>query len=286
MSEYTPPASNQPVALVTGASSGFGMLTSLLLAAEGYRVAAGLRDLSRRTELAARAEAQGLSDRIDIVELDVTDETAAIACAKDIAARYGRIDLLVNNAGFALGGFTEDIPLAEWRRQMETNFFGVLNVTRAVLPYMRARNTGRIINVSSVSGLLAFPGYAPYSASKYALEGFSEALRLELLPYGIKVALVEPGSYKTAIWQKGFDAINTSADSPYASRLHKVLRFSRQASEQAADPMDVAKLIVRVAAMRNPKLRYPIGRDARLTLLGKALLPWRWYERIVSRALQ
>jgi NAD(P)-dependent dehydrogenase (short-subunit alcohol dehydrogenase family) len=276
---------NLPVALVTGASGGFGLLTVLELAGNGYRVAAGIRSLSGATGLLAHAGKLNLTARIHVVLMDVTDEQAVTDAAADITARWGRIDLLVNNAGFALGGFTEDIPAAEWRRQMDTNFFGLVSVTRAVLPAMRARGCGMIINISSISGRVGFPGFGPYSASKHAVEGFSESLRLELLPFGIRVVLVEPGSYKTAIWQKGFDGLSGPPDSPYRSQLKKVLAYSRRTSDQAADPREVAKLIAAIARKKRPRLRYPIGRGIQLTLWAKALLPWRWFERIIARTL-
>jgi NAD(P)-dependent dehydrogenase (short-subunit alcohol dehydrogenase family) len=284
--------SMKAVALVTGASSGFGLLSCLQFAASGYQVVAAMRDLSKQTHLEAEAKKRGVAAFIRTVKMDVTDEGEIRSAVTEIIESYGRIDVLVNNAGYAQGGFVEDVELGEWRRQMDTNFFGLIAVTQAVLPYMRARSSGTLINVSSVSGRIGFPGYAPYSASKHAVEGFSEALRLELLPYGIRVTLVEPGSYQTAIWQKGFERVSGLGEgegvkpSPYASRLQAVLRYSRQASEQAGDPMDVARLIVRIAGMKHPKLRYPIGRDARLSLIGKVLLPWKWFERIVDRGLK
>jgi NAD(P)-dependent dehydrogenase (short-subunit alcohol dehydrogenase family) len=290
-SEVNAVDNGKSVVLVTGASSGFGLLTCLEFAARGYRVVAAMRDLSKQTAVVSAAEARGVRSLIYPVEMDVTRLDQIEWVVRHIAESFGRIDVLVNNAGFALGGFVEDVPLAEWRRQMDTNFFGLIAVTQAVLPIMRARSFGTVINMSSVSGRIAFPGYAPYSASKHAVEGFSESLRLELLPYGIRVVLVEPGSYKTAIWQKGFDQVKgagqgDSGKSPYTDRLQAVLQYSRLASEQAGDPMDVARLVVRIAEMKRPKLRYPIGRDARIALFGKALMPWRWFERIVERSLK
>lgn len=282
----TSTAANRPIALVTGASSGFGLRICLEFAARGYQVAAAIRDLSKQSLLMDEAANRGIVSYIHPVAMDVTQEAQIQRGVAEAVEAFGRIDVLVNNAGFALGGFTEEVPLAEWRRQMDTNFFGTVAVTQAVLPVMRARGTGTIMNMSSVSGRIAFPGYAPYSASKHAVEGFSEALRLELLPFGIRVVLIEPGSYNTAIWQKGFDQIRSSEESPYAHRLAAVLEHSRQASAQAADPGDVAKLVVRIAESKHPKLRYPIGRDARLALLGKALLPWKWFERIVDNNLK
>src|SRR5262249_13409292 len=137
-------------------------------------------------------------------------------------------------------GYVEDVPMEAWRSQLETNVFGVIAVTRTVLPHMRERQSGCIINVSSVSGLSAFPGYAPYSTSKFAIEGFSESLRLEMMPYGVRVVLVEPGAYRTEIWRKGFDSVHTTEASPNWPRLSRMLAYSRKVSEAAPDPQEVA----------------------------------------------
>lgn len=278
--------SNPKTALVTGATGGFGWLTALELARTGYLVAAGGRGPAKLRELEEQAAAGGLAGRIIPVELDVTDGTAAARAASWIMERFGRIDVLVNNAGIAVGGYTEDVPMEQWRLQMETNVLGLVSVTQAVLPYMREAGSGTVINVSSISGRTGFPGFGPYAASKFAVEGLSEALRLEMLPYGVKVALVEPGSYRTAIWQKGFDRLLAgSGGSPYRDRLEKLLAYTRRTADEAADPAEVAKLIVRIAGMRNPKLRFPVGRGVRMTLAAKALLPWRWYERVIDNML-
>jgi len=205
---------DSPVALVTGASSGFGLHICLALAREGWRVIATMRNVQRSGELEHEARQAGVWPSIDCMPLDVTDRRAVERTVRDIAARYGRIDALVNNAGFAVGGFIEDVPLEDWYRQMETNFFGTVAMTKAVLPVMRERRRGTIVNMSSVSGRMAFPGYAAYASSKFAVEGFTESLRLELKPLGIHAVLVEPGAYKTAIWDKGLGSIRLIASRP------------------------------------------------------------------------
>jgi NAD(P)-dependent dehydrogenase (short-subunit alcohol dehydrogenase family) len=275
-----------PTALVTGATGGFGLLTALRLAGAGYRVAAGYRGADKREALSEQARAAGVEGNMIPVELDVTDEASVSRAVAFAVERLGGIGLLVNNAGIAVGGYVEDLPLEEWRKQMDTNLIGLVSVTRSVLPHMRRQGRGMIINVSSISGRTGFPGFGPYSASKFAVEGLSEALRMEMLPYGVKVVLVEPGSYKTDIWQRGLDRLLAHGEnSPYAGRLGKLLAYTRRTAEQAGDPAEVAELIARIARLRNPKLRYPIGRGIKLTLAAKAWLPWRWYERIISRAL-
>ncbi|MGE5702101.1 MAG: SDR family NAD(P)-dependent oxidoreductase, partial [Clostridia bacterium] len=189
------------------------------------------------------------------------------------------------NAGFALGGAAEEIPLDEWKRQFDTNFFGLVAMTQAVLPLMRTQKSGKIVNIGSISGRIGFPGYSPYAASKFAVEGFSESLRLELLPFGIHVVLVEPGAYKTSIWQKGFDTIQVKPGSPYEQMMQKILTISRQTAESAAPPAEVVDVIVKAVTSSAPTLRYPIGKGTRLSIMGKALLPWKWLERAVRRVL-
>ncbi|KLU56269.1 short-chain dehydrogenase [Paenibacillus sp. VT-400] len=277
---------NAPVALITGTSSGFGMLTAITLAKQGYLVVATMRDLSRREELVKLAEQAGITERLQYMQLDVTDAESVKKAVGSVLLNNGRIDMLVNNAGFAVGGFIEEISMEDWRRQMETNLFGLIAVTRAVLPVMREQKQGLIINLSSVSGLSGFPGYAPYAASKFAVEGFTESLRHEMSSFGVRVVLVEPGSYRTPIWNKGLGEIHRSEDSPYKHKLDAVLRYSKHASETAPDPQEVADLIGRIARMRAPRLRYALGKGSRVLILGKAVLPWKWLERIIALGLK
>lgn len=276
----------EKIALVTGASSGFGLLIAVALAREGYRVVASMRDPERCEPLLREAGKAGVAGRLDIAKLDVTDAAAIEAAVTGTVDKYGRIDALVNNAGFAVGGFIEEVPEEAWRAQMETNFFGLVAVTRAVLPIMRSQGAGAIIQIGSVSGRVAFPGYGAYAASKFAVEGFAESLRHEAAPYGIRVYLVEPGAYRTPIWTKGFAGIHTRPKSPYERRLNAVLEFSRKTADNAPDPREVAELVVRLAKRRRPgRLRYPIGRGSRLLVLASKLLPWNWLEAAVRKTL-
>jgi NAD(P)-dependent dehydrogenase (short-subunit alcohol dehydrogenase family) len=280
------PHGHDPIALITGTSSGFGLLTALTLARKGYKVIATMRDLSRKDELVQQAEQAGVLERIHLMTLDVTDESSVASAIHAVNELFGRIDVLVNNAGFAVGGYVEEVSMEAWRLQMETNFFGLIAVTKAVLPIMRMQRTGLIINVSSVSGLTGFPGYAPYAASKFAVEGFSESLRQEMLSFGVRVVLVEPGSFRTPIWGKGIAGIHSSEGSPYHTRLEEVLRYSRRTAETAPDPQEVAELIGRITEKRAPKLRYPVGKGSRVLMLGKMLLPWKVLEGIIARSLR
>jgi NAD(P)-dependent dehydrogenase (short-subunit alcohol dehydrogenase family) len=272
-----------PVAFVTGASSGFGLLVSVALASEGYRVLASMRDLDNRGRLEAAAKEAGVTDRIEIVQLDVTDFSAAETVIQDVIDRYGQIDLLVNNAGYAAGGFTEELAVEEWQRQFETNFFGLVAVTKAVLPSMRERRSGKIVNISSISGRIGFPSMGPYVASKFAVEGFSESLRLEMLPYGVHVILIEPGSYKTDIWSKGLGAVTINPNSPYIKEMKAILKYVNQVADTAPAPDEVIRQIVQVAKSSSPKLRYPVGKGVKLGIVLKNVLPWKWWERMMTK---
>lgn len=225
---------NSPsVALVTGASSGFGLLVSVALAREGYQVVASMRNMQNKEMLTTVASEAGVYDRIEVISLDVTDFATVESVVNDVTNRYGRIDVLVNNAGFAVGGFVEELSIEEWERQFATNFFGLVAVTKAVLPIMRTQRSGKIINISSISGRVGFPAMGPYVASKFAVEGFSESLRLEMLPYGVHVVLIEPGSFKTNIWSKGLQGVSVRSDSPYAKEMKTIVQYVNRVAKTA-----------------------------------------------------
>jgi NAD(P)-dependent dehydrogenase (short-subunit alcohol dehydrogenase family) len=275
----------EKIAIITGSSSGFGLLTSVEMAKAGFHVIATMRDLARRTKLDQAAADAGTSERIDIRQLDVTHFDAIPAVVDAIVRDYSRIDVLVNNAGFAVGGFAEDIRLEELRLQFETNFFGAVAMTKAVLPAMRRQRSGHIIQVSSISGLTGALTVSSYSASKHALEGWSESLRLELNPLGIKVVLVEPGAFDTGVWTVGAvmgkDAVKQTSPN-YQRSLKMRDRIGKIPKD---DPILVARTIVRVAQDPNPKLRYLVGRDAKIQLAMKRLLPWKWNEKLIANYL-
>ena len=276
----------EKIALITGSSSGFGLLTSIELAKDGFRVVAGMHDLSRRQRLDEAAAAAGVAAQLDIRALDVTNFDTLPAFVDGVLRDYGRVDVLVNNAGFAVAGFAEDIKLEELRHQFETNFFGAVAMTKAVLPTMRRQRSGHIIMVSSIGGLLGAVTVSSYSASKHALEGWSESLRLELNALGIKVVLVEPGAFQTDIWTRGavMGEQATKESSPNIQRSRR-MRERVQALPKR-DPIDVARLIAKVAQDPNPKLRYVIGSDAKIQLAMKRILPWKLLEKLVANFLK
>ncbi|MGA2168977.1 MAG: SDR family oxidoreductase [Terracidiphilus sp.] len=276
-------------ALITGASSGFGLLTTVTLARRGWRVLATMRDLARREKLEAAAQAAGVLDRIEFHALDVTTPGQIAALAATIAARPSPLHALINNAGFAMAGFAEDVSDAELRLQFETNFFGAAAVTRAFLPQFRRQGAGHIVMISSLSGRSGFPGVGSYSASKFALEGWSETLRLELKPLGIQVVLVEPGSFETDIWTRnaaissGTRKVAADPQSPNAARLAN-WRSRIETGKPRANPQVVADGIASILDHPHPKLRYVFGRNAKIAVLLRRLLPWSIFERLLIKS--
>lgn len=274
------------IAVITGASSGFGLLTSIELARANFRVIATMRDLARRGPLDEAARAQGFAAQIDVRKLDVTHFETLPSLVEQVVRDYGRIDVLVNNAGFAVAGFAEDVTVDELRLQFETNFFGAVAMTKAVLPVMRRQRSGYIIQISSIAGVHGSYSVSSYSASKHALEGWSESLRMEVNPLGIKVVLIEPGSFQTGIWTQGVVMGKAAVidSSPNFERSLRMRNFVEKLPK--ADPIEVARVIARVAEDPNPKLRYLVGRDAKTQLTMKRVLPWKWYEKVIAKFLK
>jgi NAD(P)-dependent dehydrogenase (short-subunit alcohol dehydrogenase family) len=227
-----------------------------------------------------------VTDRIDIQALNVTNFDAIPEFVSQIIRDYKRIDVLVNNAGFAVAGFVEDLALEEIRSQLETNFFGHVAMTKAVLPFMRHQRSGHIIMVSSIGGLTASPTLSSYSASKFALEGWTEALRLELNALGIKVVLVEPGSFQTDIWTRNAKIAKKARDGSSPNRERGERMRDRVQNLRKKDPIVVARAIAGIAQDANPKLRYLVGNDARIQLWMKRILPWKWHEKVIARVLK
>jgi NAD(P)-dependent dehydrogenase (short-subunit alcohol dehydrogenase family) len=278
----------EKIAVVTGSSSGIGLLTAVELALSGYRVVATMRNLANSGRLEEAAQTAGIRKRLDLRRLDITEFDSLPGAVEAIVRDHGRINVLVNNAGFSTAGFAEDMTLAELRHQFETNFFGNVAMTKAALPVMRAQKSGHIITVSSITGRVGHPMLSAYCASKSALEGWSESLRIETHSLGIRVTLVEPGAYDTDIWERNVVIAKGSLDpaSPNKERSQRFAEFVKNSAKQRKDAREVAKLIVRIAQNPNPKLRYLIGGDAKLQLWLKRIVPWRRYERLVAKAVK
>jgi NAD(P)-dependent dehydrogenase (short-subunit alcohol dehydrogenase family) len=276
----------EKIALVTGTSSGFGLLTSIELAKAGIRVVATMRDLGRRARLDQSVASAGVSAKIDIRAMDVTKFDAIPGFVDTVVHDYGRLDVLVNNAGFAVAGFAEDIKLEELRLQFETNFFGAVAMTKAALPTMRRQRSGHIIQVSSIAGLHGAVTTSSYAASKHALEGWSESLRLEVNSLGIKVVLVEPGAFQTDIWTRGA-LMGEQAKKSSSPNFQRSLRMRDRIQKiPKADPIAIARTIVAIAQNPSPRLRYLVGRDAKVQLALKRVLPWKWHEKVIANFLK
>ncbi|MDA1988308.1 oxidoreductase [Bacillus cereus group sp. BcHK104] len=278
---------NKKVAIITGSSSGFGLLTTLELAKKDYLVIATMRNLEKQANLLSQATQLNLLHNITVQQLDVTDQNS-IHNFQLFLKEINKVDLLINNAGYANGGFVEEIPVEEYRKQFETNLFGAISITQLVLPYMRVQKSGKIINISSISGQVGFPGLSPYVSSKYALEGWSESLRLEVKPFGIDVALVEPGSYNTNIWEVGKQLATNQSDttSPYKEYMDKIQKHINSGSDTFGNPIDVANKIVEIAESKRTNLRYPIGKGVKFMIFAKKILPWRLWEYLVLRSFK
>ena len=274
----TPPRSS---VLVTGSSSGLGLESAVELAGRGWHVVASMRDPARRAALDARTEEAGL-DPLDVVGLDVTDpDSAKRGVEETLELTGGRLDALVSNAGTASGGAFEDTDEAEWQRVLDTNLLGGMRVAKLVLPVMRAQRSGRLLLVSSDSARYGNPGLSLYCASKWALEGWAESLAYEVEPLGVRVVLVEPGNYDTAIWASTPRV--TPPGSPYAGLSSAIERFVEQEHlPRSRDPREVARAVADALEARRPPFRVLVGPDARLAaVLGR--LPYRVTAAAVRR---
>lgn len=275
--------------VVTGASTGIGEATARRLARMGFRVFAGTRRLEDGERLRSFDPAM-----IEPICLDVTEAAEVSAAAAHVTGQCGDGGLagLVNNAGIAISGPLEFLPLDELRRQLEVNVTGQLAVTQAFLPLLR-RGRGRVVNMGSVSGRLAAPFLGPYAASKFALEALTDALRVELQPWGLHVAIIEPGSVATPIWDKGIstaDALRVrlpaEAEALYGETMTRVRETARKVGERGIAPQAVAKAVAHALTARRPKTRYLVGRDARLQGLVARFAPDGLRDRLVTREME
>ena len=256
------------VALITGCSSGIGYETALMLARNGFHTFATMRDTKKSNSLAQISEKEKLA--LKILELDVNDGKSIENAINRVKSEAKRIDILINNAGFGLVGFFEDLTLDEIRNQFETNFFGVLNITKKVIPIMRLQKSGTVVNISSGAGQVGFPGISAYVSTKFAVEGFSESLMYELSPFGIKVIIIEPGVVKTNFFRNCvISEESTKNRSLYSRSLDKIQKNIDLMQEHATSPTDVAKMILQVLSSDEPKQRYIVGNDVAMILEAK-----------------
>lgn len=259
---------------ITGASSGIGKATAELFHERGWNVVATMRT--------PRGDGD---ERRMLAKLDVTDPLSIDAAIKGAIDRFGGIDVLVNNAGYSLVGTFESMDEARIRKQFETNVFGLMRVSQAVLPHFRERAAGTLINVASMGGRLTFPFYSVYHATKWAVDGFSESLSFELRPLGIKVRIIEPGAIKTDFYERSADFVHDQALAPYNEIVQKGMAKMNAAGGKGAPPKIVAEAIHRAATDEGWTLRYPVGTDARSLLALRRFLPDAAYQSIIRGQL-
>ena len=267
------------VALVTGASSGIGEAAALELARRGFTVYGAARRVDRMA---------GLADRgLHVIEMDVTDDASMTSGVERILREQGRIDVLVNNAGYGSYGALEDVPMEEARRQFEVNVFGLARLTQLVLPHLRAQHSGRIVNVSSIGGKMYEPLGAWYHATKFAVEGLSDSLRVELAPHGVHVIVIEPGAIRTE-----WGGISAASALEQIGR-HRVREAGRQLANVydvadrpgvGADPRVVGVAIAKAVTARRPRTRYAVPTSAKAILLARRLLTDRAFDAVITRA--
>jgi NAD(P)-dependent dehydrogenase (short-subunit alcohol dehydrogenase family) len=266
------------VAIVTGASSGIGEQTALALAKEGFEVYAVARRVERMKALADQG--------IHVFAMDVTDDASMVSGIELVMEHSGRIDVLVNNAGYGSYGALEDVPLDEARRQFEVNVFGLARLIQLVTPHMRAARQGRIINVSSIGGKFYEPMGAWYHATKFAVEGLSDSLRIELRPHGIDVVIIEPGPIRTE-WNETSreNLVANSKDGAYAEQAEIVRRVleSGDSRRMSSPPQVVARKIVKAVSASSPRARYPVGKGAGTLMTARKLLPDVAFDAVVRR---
>ena len=269
------------IVLCTGCRTGFGKLIAASAARAGHVVYAGVRDPENCPEL---VEATRGLDVIPIA-LDVTDERQREEAIARVVREQGRLDALINNAGIALGGFQEQVAPDELRKLFEVNVFAVHALTRLALPHLRA-SRGMVINVSSMAGRQPLPGLGAYAASKFAVEGMTEALRHEMRPFGVRVVLIEPGPYRTEIFANNrWTARDAEQPGPYTGFMRRMEALLASGERRMGDAQEVADLIVRVLAEERPRLRYALGPGTSARLLAQRTLPFEILERVVGRII-
>lgn len=270
-------AAEEMVVLITGTSSGIGKACADYLAIRGYRV----YGTSRKAPF---PPSPPLPRHWISLQMDVTQDDSVQRAINFIIQETGRLDVLVNNAGFGIAGAIEDTSIEEAKSQMETNFFGVLRVCRAVLPIMRAQKEGLIVNIGSLGGIIALPFQGLYSASKFALEGLTEALRLEVKPFGIRVTLIEPGNFRTCFTDNRVRVAAWKSESAYASNAERALQIMEEDERRGKDPEGVAILLERILCSSNLAPRYKVGPAfEQLAAFLKGILPGRLFEWALAK---
>lgn len=253
------PANKNKVAIVTGSATGIGYETAIHLARKGFYTYATMRSLPKADKITKIAKSENLP--LSVIQLDVTDDISITNALDTVINESGKVDILVNNAGYGLIGSIEDMSIEELKAQYETNVFGVFRVTKAVLPHMRKQHGGSIINISSIAGRIALPLYSAYVSTKFAIEGLSESMAYELEPFGIKVAIIEPGAIRTK-FRREQAAKGSSEGSPYSSMMQSPSKVIEEMLKHRLYPEEVAKTVIQAIENPKQKLRYIVGKDA------------------------
>jgi len=271
MKEVKSKQQEEKIAIVTGTSTGIGYETSLTLARNGFLTYATMRNLDKSVDVTSRADKEDLP--LTVLQMNVDNDNSVNDTIERIMNDKGRIDVVVNNAGYALFGAFEETAMQNARAQLETNFFGTVRVIKAVLPIMRKQHGGIIVNVSSMAGRIAFPFDSFYHASKFAIEGLSESLQYEVEPFGVKVILIEPGAVKSD-FLKDLKSTGNIEDSPYRPVIQKVTESFERTTQNATPPEQVASVILKAVISDNPDFRNTVGEDVKsiLEVRGKANL--------------
>ncbi len=276
------------IALITGGTDGLGRAAAVMLAERGYRVFAGGRNAERIAALQQLAQERKLP--LTATELDVCDDASVERAVAEIEKSAGTVDVLVNNAGIAIAAVMEEITLADLHKQFETNYFGLVRMSQRVLPGMRGKLSGRIINMSSIVGKLVSPLLGPYSSSKHAVEAVSDAMRLELYPFGIQVVLIEPGYIPTSMNRNAGELSSAYAkgaeQSPYKTVYQGFLNsWSKTTKSPQYAPEDCARVILRAVEDDPPRARYPVTREAKIGILLRWLLSDRAMDRQIRKTM-
>jgi short-subunit dehydrogenase len=275
---------DQKVAIVTGSSSGIGFETSLILARNGFHTYATMRNLEGEKTKPLTEVVKNENLQLQAIELDVDNDKSVIDAINTIVEERKRIDVLINNAGYALGGALEDSSTDEIKAQFETNFFGAIRATKVVLPIMRRQGEGKIVNITSMGGRISIPLSSSYHGSKFALEGLSESIQYELEPFGIKIILIEPGVVGSNFWRNIKIAKSSSdSNSPYTQFGNKILKAYKEMEQNTISPSVVAKTILDAATSNNPQLRYVVGEDAAKTIEARKNMPDKEFGDLIKK---
>ncbi len=270
--------STKKTVLITGSSTGIGRATAIYFHEQGWNVAATMRSPQKETEITR------LPDVICPV-LDVTDEKSIHAAIDATIQKFGAIDVIVNNAGYGLVGTVEGATEEQIKRQFDVNVFGMVRVMKAILPYFRKRQTGLIINITSLGGRIVFPYHSFYHGTKWAIEGISESMKFEIEPLGIRIKLVEPGAVKTDFYDRSIDLTDKDSPSEYKELYDRGMAGMHAAGANGADPKDVATVIFQAASDKSNQLRYSVGITPKSLLFLRRIMPDSFFAAMVKFAV-